>query len=235
MEIEYQRWLMINSILDIYPKSYEYKNIIERLFLNMSNIKNNNDFSVCKILKIDNPIIKIAIHQSLEKKIFYTKLSATNHFEGVIKIINNFIKNKDKFNTSSISVINKNKIQYKKFSEDFPVNRIKLLKNILSKKGVKDKNNKISKMFLRYMSIGIRGQQWNMPFKNYKYLNDRFNIEIEGFASPINSQLIKISSDKKFCSIFYDTDKYFGSLGNFFDLNISNKSICVNPPYMSRF
>ena len=232
MEIEYQRWLMINSILDIYPKSYEYKNIIERLFLNMSNIKNNTGFSVCKILDIDNPIIKIAIHQSLEKKIFYTNLSATNHFKGVIKIINNFIKNKEKFNTSSIGVINKNKIQYKKFSEDFPGNRIKLLKNILSKKGVKDKNNKISQMFLRYMSIGIRGQQWNMPFKNYKYLNDRFNIEIEGFASPINSQLIKISSDKKFCSIFYDTDKYFGSLGNFFDLDISNKSICVNPPYM---
>ena len=87
-------------------------------------------------------------------------------------------------------------------------------------------------MVLRYKSIGIGGQQWNMPFANYKYLNNKYDLSVEGFASPINSQLIRISPEKKFCSIFYDTDHWFGSLGSFFDLDISDKSICVNPPYM---
>lgn len=232
MEIEYQRWIMINTILNVYPKSYEYKNIIERLFLNMSNIKNKNSTIVCKRVSINNQIVKTAIKESLEKQLFSTEEEAVVHFKHVINQINTFIKNKKSFKKLFIVIINKNIVQYKNFSEKIPKNRIKILKNILSIKNIKNINTKIGRMLLRYMSIGIGGQQWNMPFANYKYLNDKYNISIEGFASPLNSQLIKISPYKKYCSIFYDTDHWFGSIGDFFDLNVHNISMCVNPPYI---
>ena len=51
---------------------------------------------------------------------------------------------------------------------------------------------------------------------------------LEMFAGPVNSNL------KHYCSLFYDTDKYFSSLGNAFELgaNINQYDILVaNPPF----
>ena len=62
------------------------------------------------------------------------------------------------------------------------------------------------------------GQHWSIPHKVYKYLNNTYNINYVGFASPLN--ICKIEGIK-FCSIFKDTDEVFGSLGSFFNIDIN--------------
>jgi hypothetical protein len=52
-----------------------------------------------------------------------------------------------------------------------------------------------------------------------------FNLSIECFASAINSSL------DNFCSIYYDVEKYFGSIGNFFNIKPVSGVYSFNPPY----
>lgn len=89
-------------------------------------------------------------------------------------------------------------------------------------------------MFLRYSTLiesTAEGMQMAVPASIYKVLRDDYNAVLEGFASPLNNFL------DKFCSVFPDTDSYFGSQGSFYDLKISelsylnNKSAVINPPY----
>ncbi len=56
-------------------------------------------------------------------------------------------------------------------------------------------------------------------------MEDDFGLAIECFASAINS------SSKYFCSLYYDIEKYFGSIGNFFNLKPIRGTYSFNPPY----
>jgi hypothetical protein len=56
-------------------------------------------------------------------------------------------------------------------------------------------------------------------------MNTDYNLQFECFASPINATL------PKFCSIYYDVERYFGSHGNFFNINIIEGTYSFNPPY----
>ena len=87
-------------------------------------------------------------------------------------------------------------------------------------------------MILRYSSMLIGSQNWNIPYNVYKILVDKYKITIEGFSSPINSQIMYFGKDKQFGSLFIDTDKIFGSIGNIFDQNLVGKCFTLNPPYV---
>ncbi len=56
-------------------------------------------------------------------------------------------------------------------------------------------------------------------------MEDDFGLSIECFASAINS------SSKYFCSLYYDIEQYFGSIGNFFNLIPIKGTYSFNPPY----
>jgi len=87
-----------------------------------------------------------------------------------------------------------------------------------------------------------RGQNWNIPYKWYNYIYETYDVILEGFASPLNSQLMLLGDNTNFCSLFKDTDGVFGSLGNLFKLDIkkyaeehNNKvSLTLNPPYIEK-
>ena len=64
-----------------------------------------------------------------------------------------------------------------------------------------------------------------METKFKKALNDKYNIDFECFASPINSYYTK------YCSLFYDIDKYFGSFGNYYLVKYNRGFYIANPPY----
>ena len=98
-------------------------------------------------------------------------------------------------------------------------------------------------VILRYECIVQGGNNWNIPFNWYQYAYNKYNIVLEGFSSPLNSQLILLNNDAQFCSLFKDTDEVFGSVGSLFDLDIKNflqknydddniKSITIHPPYI---
>jgi SAM-dependent methyltransferase len=93
----------------------------------------------------------------------------------------------------------------------------------------------LAKMLLRNSIFEESGQQWSIGNNDlYEEIGKRLNINAELFASPLNFTI------PNFCSVMYDTDKYFGSIGSFFDITpaklISHgiKGAIFNPPYSEK-
>lgn len=75
--------------------------------------------------------------------------------------------------------------------------------------------------FIKYTS---QNMQLAAPPKIYEEYKTKYNITLEGFASPINHCF------DRFCSAFPDVDKPYGSIGSFFETDI-NENVVANPPF----
>jgi len=86
---------------------------------------------------------------------------------------------------------------------------------------------------LRYAALAPGGQQWGLPRAHVQFLYDSFGVRNEAFASPLNSRLLGLP-DARFCSLFPDTDGVFGSIGDFFavDMAALPGNWVVNPPFV---
>ena len=233
MNEEYQRYLFVKSILIIYPRNYEYRNIIERWILSIANlsIENRSDpvFAITDIHETINQ--KMA--QELKSKHIITNIHDALLFVTQIIQKTNTYLTEYKTQVDDVIHIHKGTITYKEFSFTIPEPRMKLLLKIATYNNAPDPQYAVAKMVMRYASIGLGSQQWTVPFKNYKYLYNKYNVRIEGFASPINSQLLAVNyTNTKICTIFPDTDHWFNSIGNFFKVNLHNVAIVVNPPFI---
>jgi hypothetical protein len=73
-------------------------------------------------------------------------------------------------------------------------------------------------------SVGLQGSVTKNALST---LRDMYNINTECFASPLNCYL------DNYYSAFYDTDKFFGSKGNFFESFFPKKGqFELNPPFI---
>ena len=87
-------------------------------------------------------------------------------------------------------------------------------------------------MILRYSIFDTSSQQWSIGTDLYENISYLFDISFETFASPLNFNMYR------FCSIFYDTDNIFGSIGSFYNLTSEKllmqniKGVFFNPPYL---
>jgi len=63
------------------------------------------------------------------------------------------------------------------------------------------------------------------PVSLFKALQETLAVGLECFASPLNCYL------PTYCSAFADTDRFFGSLGSFFHLDLQEGSYQANPPF----
>lgn len=94
--------------------------------------------------------------------------------------------------------------------------------------------NIITSLFY-FHSLLPGSQQWAIPSKEYENLINKYEITVEGFASPFTSQIRKYNFINnfsfKYCSI-YPGDKLLGSLGNFFDLEFCGECVIINPPFI---
>ena len=250
LNIEYNRYETTNDIINnVYKKygyndkiKYEFKNIFERWLLNSSNlcIKNtekNKDFVYFDGLIDDfnHEINQKLVSEILEKNIVQNKFRAEEILLFIIKRVKKYFddihqNNKNK-NKENIKITQKNNlviITYKLFSKKINLIRYQ---NLLKKGTLED----IMVAALRYASIISSSQHWSMPTEVYKMYVEKYGVNIEGFASPFNSQLLLLGLDYKFCSLFKDTDEIFGSFGSFFSANFSAEKdavIAVNPPYV---
>ena len=87
---------------------------------------------------------------------------------------------------------------------------------------------------LRYAALLSGGQQWGIPHAHVKYLYDHANVRNEAFASPFNSRLLGMPG-ASFCSLFLETDRIFGSIGDFFVLDLATAPAgnwVVDPPFV---
>lgn len=79
----------------------------------------------------------------------------------------------------------------------------------------------------RYKYLGILdGKQGAVNTNELEYLRNNFGANVELFGSIINTTL------KYYCSLFYDLEKYFGSLGNFFNTELFRGFYELNPPFI---
>jgi len=77
----------------------------------------------------------------------------------------------------------------------------------------------------RYQVMGAGNQQLAAPTTFKQKLAKTFHIDTELFASCINREY------RTYCSIFYDLEKFFGSVGNFFDTTFKTGVYFANPPF----
>lgn len=77
----------------------------------------------------------------------------------------------------------------------------------------------------RYQLLGSNNNQLAVLPNILDNMHNDINLSFECFASAINNNTIN------FCSIYYDVEKYFGSLGSFFNCYFIKGVFSFNPPY----
>ncbi len=140
--------------------------------------------------------------------------------------LNSYIKNKD-------SKIDDIIITYEKSDDIFlySINDIKLSIYIWDYNKLKSWysgnsfNNDLFCMLLRYYTIGDTTSQAALPKNVFQFLENKLKIKQESFASPLNAYY------STYCSVFEDTDKYFGSIGSFFNFYPTKGIFEANPPF----
>jgi hypothetical protein len=207
--------------------NYEFKNILERFMLALANKAPEGQVYVD--LELDDPIYELMRKEMKDKKVL-NKFQIEEYVTFIHQTIRNFLQNPKKIPTVNKDIqITGNSYQYKRFK--FYVNSIR--NNVLRK--YPEEN--VLRILIRYGLMFLRGQQWNLPGAWYRRVVQVFDADIEGFASPLNSQLMLIRRDAKFCSLFKDTDACFGSIGSIFDLDakdVEGKTMINNPPYVEK-
>jgi hypothetical protein len=161
-----------------------------------------------------------------------------NISEEVIKKldIENFLKKKIKHLKKFYKIINYDKYIDIKIENDCLVYKDKYkctFNNLIIKKFNKFfdgryENNRFALFFCilyRYNLLDAKNQQLAIDL-DFKYdLQQQFGVNVELFGSAINRFF------GNFCSLFYDLEMYFGSLGNFFNVEPKQGLYMANPPY----
>ncbi|HLX55262.1 MAG TPA: hypothetical protein VKR58_15065, partial [Aquella sp.] len=93
---------------------------------------------------------------------------------------------------------------------------------------------RIYNLLCRYEALSAPGYHASIPEQLSKTLRERLGVTHQLFASPFNCD-----SNLGYTSAYPDTDKYFGSKGNFFEkypeLFAKGGSFEANPPFMEEY
>lgn len=227
MQAEYCLWSVINDIYIHFTKILksqkqinEFKNVLERFLLNLANSNNDNTdifptvCPECHVIEMIEEIKHKNIALNTKAVVQYIKTKLDMYF-----------KIKPTLRKLKYSIIvTDNSLSFGKFKIYLSKLRLQKLIEIGGEEAT-------TKLLLRYSTILAGSQHWRVPVEVYKFINSHLPIDIEGFASPINSQLMMIKDNARFCSVF-EADKIFGSLGSFFNLDIRGKTMTVMLPYV---
>lgn len=250
INVEYQRWLVITNIYNQYkhlipPKvnnnaafMHEWTNIISRFLLTMSNYKHLRKDPVFVNVAADHDIYAKLSDEIIEKKM-YNSNKINMVIAKIRDMIEKFIRAIKYYQTQKFTASydkNRNIFSYGEYRKQLPIIKANILFKILKMNGfpATDHIKLITQMLIRYDSMLPSGLQMGMHPYIYKQLNKLYGFNCEGFASPINSIMIKVNSKNKFCSLFKDTDHYFNSMGSFFDLNMTEGNIIIHPPFTEK-
>jgi hypothetical protein len=232
LEYEYRRYTYVKRILGVITdvrkgarNEYEARNIAERWFLSMVNFSTTFTDEVFSEdiygpdcwynKKLTGELIeKFSISPSHASSVLAKVLDISREYKAVCSTP---AAPNAPFN------IQNGVFTYKDYRREIAPERVALLLS-------RSTPHAFARMILRYAAILPGSQHWNMPKSNYQIYDDN-GVTIEGFASPINAQLITIDPSCHFCSLFPDVDAPFGSIGNFFKMDFVGKKVAVNPPY----
>jgi len=209
----YKRYCIVNSLEDLilkHPNQYELHNILERFIITAYPNLTSEDAETNMITQLKEKKLPITIYNEIIES----------------------LKNPPCVTLPMLKVSTNEDVTFDYGILNFTMPKYRY--NLLKKNGSDDE---IVQCILEYASLMPSSQQWSIPLDEYKkfVLNAETDI-IEGFASPFNSQIMRLIDEfpnKKlnFCSLS-ECDKQFGSLGNFFDQDFIGKTIIVNPPFI---
>ena len=194
-------WKNITNIDPVIPYREDNKYNYTQLIIDLKNY-NCDAHKILSKFNLDNKLKKFM----LKFDNFYNTFNFTN-------------KNKVKINSDTHYLIYKKK--YKVKYNDIILKKLSKYYNYHTDV----KGNIIFCLLYRYAYLDADNQQLAINLNFKKNLQQHFNIDIEMFGSGINRFF------NNYCSLFYDIEKYFGSLGNFFNINPIQGFYMANPPY----
>lgn len=179
-----------------------------------------------------------------EEKIDIILNNLSNIYKIQLKLLNNY-QNSDLFKNTTNNY-NINKKIYKSSFYKFDINvkfdiknkkLINILNNILIPISIYNKiskcytgpNNKMDDyvwaILFRYQLLGSNNHQLAVLPNIMNQMSVDYGLNFECFASLINNTF------NHYCSVYYDLERYFGSVGNFFNLIPLKGTFGFNPPY----
>lgn len=206
---EIERKVQFNKLKKKYP---EIK-FVDYFFRGYNNFQNPRDPVFCDLIE----------SRRIPDKI---KKNIKNDLNKIITKVHNVKDNNDKI---LVQRINQNiKLFPKNNPKEYVILNMKTY-NKMNKKLKVNHNLIIWMVVYRYQYLGMyNGIQASVPPKIYNYYRKKHNAEIELFGSPFNTDSIG------YCGLFYDIEKYFGCLGNFYGVEIKKGFYLVNPPFVFR-
>ena len=180
--------------------------------------------SILNINIIENNIIE------LKKNISYYLYNSYKLFKKLLKKNNKIILTINKNKNNVVFTVNiLENLEYINNTIVIDVHK-ELYNRLLSKlqkfSNINMYNDYIFCLIFRYSYIDSGNQQLAIN-KKVKDIFKNFGVDFETFGSAINVV------SNYYCSLFYDIEKYFGSQGNFFDINIAQGLYWCNPPYIN--
>ena len=257
ISIELLRWIEMKKlkshIIEILNK-YKLKPIKKDMEYNINNVIARilfESYSVDKIEKLEDGLFNILSNSNSLLNDIKTTFTINNvspsssiisdvikeidlqkKIKSILYKISECIKNEEKENIT-INKINKFEIT---FAYENDMIKLKIPYSIYTKlkkryTEFKKKSPHLLKcqdliicLMLRYDSLNSLGNQMGMPIP----IKNKFKIckiGFEGFASALNHNY------KYYCSMFYDIEKYFMSLGPYQNITYSRGIYLFNPPY----
>jgi len=191
----------VNYILNVYDKKESLK---------------SEDNIIKELKKIIERYLEIEYY-SFSKRSNIDLEITKNIYENKISLTC-FYKNNAYSSTIHIKVYNMLKVKILIYGKDY---------NLIDKyqDNIDDLLDKYIYCLIYRYSYMESGNQQLAINENIKNLFKLHGVDFELFGSAINT----ISNH--YCSLFYDIEKYFGSKGNFFDINIKRGIYWCNPPY----
>ena len=210
-----------------FPSNYENTDLLEEI------LKDYVKYDPT-IVDSDNKITNIL---SNLKKVYALQLKLLD----IYNKSNYYFINKNNYKIVKDNIIINNK-KFIKFIIKYPfvINNshlLNILNNIIIPENIYNKlsnryngdynqmNMYIWNIIYRYQLLSSNNHQLGVLPKIMKQMNIDYNLNFECFASAINCTC------SKFCSIYYDLERHFGSVGSFFNIIPIEGTFGFNPPY----
>lgn len=224
-----------------YKCQYELNAILERFLLSI-NTENPNTVPFTTKISSDNKFVKKLLSELSEKRYFFVDRSINKY--QLTRIVKDYLITQWNHHTNSLKYARDRVVPH--FNQiHFETDRISFdqitvsINPVQLKKLIKYDPFDVMIMILRYQAHLIAGQQWALPYAFFDHLYKNHHARYEAFSSPLNSRFMGLK-DGHFCSAFPDVDAPFGSMGNFFEINMIDPlgkspqkvTWAVNPPFI---
>lgn len=205
-------WMHINKLLETNTKDQiipnievNYIDIFEELFMSYGIPRDIIEDVTTTMIKYNNhildilqtvPHIDMVIKEEIRQKMVTLKIVNNNSIKKILK--DSEIRDYDfKFIFEKITKKYYNKLKklfiYKSMSQ-----------NVF--------RQRVFSLLRRLKTMDLKEYRKRIPYKLFDYLKSTIGIQHECFATPLNCYLDSYSS------LWYDSDKWFGSKGNFFSI-----------------